>query len=162
MKFFRFKNPVAVLVLLAIWLALPLLMVQTADAATWKEKNIRFAATAGETLAVGDVVCIAPADGKAYKADSNDSSLRPAVGMIGRGGASGATVEVIVSGIISGMTAKSPGARLFLSETAGALTTTGPTNAQPMGWVMPGSAGAATSTTYFIQVNIPNSAGAGY
>lgn len=132
----------------------------SAEAASWKSKYVRFSAVCGEALAVGDVACIAAADGKAYLADANDSSLRPAVGVVGKGCSSGGTAEIVVEGVITGMTAASPGARVFLSETAGDLTTTGPTNAQPMGWVLPGTAGS--STTYFIRTTVPSSAGAAY
>ncbi len=131
-------------------------------AASWKQIESRFSAVAGETLATGNVVSISASDGKAYKADANDSSLRPAVGVIGKGGASGAKVEVVISGIIAGMTAQSPGVRLYLSETAGSVTSTAPTNPQVLGWVMPGTAGAVTSTTYFINVQMPQSEGPGY
>ena len=123
----------------------------------------RFSAIAGATLATGDVVCISGSDGYAYKADANDSDKRPAVGIIGKGGATAARVEIIFLGQLAGQTAASPGARLFLSETAGAFTTTGPTNAQALGWVLPGeTAGGSSSTDYFISVTAPSSAGAGY
>ena len=128
--------------------------------ASWRSKYVRFSAVAGETLAVGEVACIAASDGKAYKADADDSNLRPAVGVIGKGGSSGATVEIVALGVITGKTAASPGARLFLSATAGAFTTSGPTNAQALGFVLPGT--TSSSTTYFISVNIPSSAGAAY
>jgi hypothetical protein len=147
---------------LGMILALMVFSVMSADAASWSQKFTRFSAKAGETLVLGDVVCIKPADSKAYKADANDSALRPAVGVIGLGGATNATVEIVVSGVLTGQTAASPGARLFLSETAGALTTSGPTNAQTMGWVLPGTSGTATSTKYWIQPGIPSSGGAAY
>lgn len=154
----KLKHIMGISLILIMLLALTSL----ADAAGWRAKYERFSAVAGETLATGNVVCISGSDGYAYQADANDSSLRPAVGVIGKGGASGATVEIVTRGIVYGMTAASPGARLFLSETAAGITTTGPTNAQPIGWVMPGTAGAATSTTYYININIPSSAGAAY
>ncbi|NPU84379.1 MAG: DUF2190 family protein [Syntrophaceae bacterium] len=140
-----------------------LLLVQTADAASWwTQKYVRYSATAGETLTTGDVVCIKGSDGEAYKADADDSSLRPAVGVIDKGGASGSTVEIVVDGVISGMTAKSPGATLYLATTAGAFTTTAPTNEQTIGWVLPGTAGSSSSTTYFIRVEAKKSPSAGY
>jgi hypothetical protein len=132
-------------------------------AISWQQKNSRFTGLAGETLVAGDVVAILPSTGAIWKADADVSTLRPAVGVIGKGGAAGAYVEVVVSGVITGMTAASPGARLFLdAATAGAITTTAPTNAQALGWVLPGSAAAATSTKYYIHLTIPNSAGAAY
>lgn len=133
------------------------------SAASWQQKITRFSAIAGEALAVGNVVCIKGSDGKAYLADADDANLRPAVGVIGRGGSSGAAVEIVLDGIIVGMTEASPGARLFLSSaTGGLMTTTAPTNAQPIGWVMPGRSGTATSGMYFIRAVMPASAGAAY
>ncbi len=137
-------------------------IVLIAHAEDWQQKYVRFSAIAGETLVTGDVVCIAAADGYAYKADANDSSLRPAVGIIAKGGTTGHTVEIVTIGVLTGQTAASPGVRVFLSTTAGALMATAPTNAQPMGWVLPGAAAAATSTTYYISVVTPSTAGAGY
>jgi hypothetical protein len=129
-------------------------------AAAWKAKTTRFAATAGELLATGNVVCISPSDGKAYKVDMTSSTLRPAVGAIGKGGAAAATVEIVVEGIITGMTPASPGSRLYAS--GGGFTTTAPTYPQIMGWVMPGAANAATSTTYYVKTFPAASPGAGY
>jgi len=157
----RNKKLIGLILMMAI-LAMIAIPVTSQATASWQSKYVRFSATAGETLATGNVVCIAGTDGKAYKADSNDSALRPAVGVIGIGGSSGATVEIVAIGVITGMTTASPGARLFLSETAGAITTTGPTNAQAIGWVLPGTAGANGSTKYFIGINVPTSAGAAY
>jgi hypothetical protein len=133
-------------------------------ASDWAQKIVRFPATAGETLVAGNVVCISTTDGKAYKADANDSALRPAIGIIGKGGATNATVEIVVEGILTGQTQVSPGQRLYLSETAGALTITEPTNAQLMGWVLPGNTTAtiASSGRYFIRTQMPSSAGAAY
>ena len=152
---------IGIFVLLVMFLAVMFAMPASA-ASAWKQKVVRFSATAGDTLAVGNVVCIAGSDGYAYKADADDANLRPAVGIIGKGGASGTTVEIVVVGILSGQTAASPGARVFLSATAGALTTVQPTNSQPIGFVMSGATGAATSTTYFIDIKMPSSTGAGY
>ena len=153
------KFKIAVLaIFLSVLFALPVMA-----AGSWQQIVTRFSATAGETLATGNVVCIAGTDGKAYKADADDANLRPAVGVIGKGGATGATVEIVVTGILTGQTARSPGARVFLSAaTAGAIAGTAPANAQALGFVMPGAAAAATSTTYFIDVKMPTSAGAAY
>lgn len=127
----------------------------------WKQKYTRFSGVAGETLATGDVACIQASSGNVYKADANDSDKRPAVGIIGKGGASTATVEIVVMGVLAGQTAVSPGAKLHLSETAAAITATAPTNEQILGWGMPNS-GSASTTSYFINVIPPVSAGAAY
>jgi hypothetical protein len=158
---FRKYTP-AGLIMMIVCLFIMLMAAMPAQAGeAWSQKWVRFSATAGETLATGDVVCIAATDGYAYEADANDSDLRPAVGVIDKGGASGATVEIVVAGILTGQTARSPGARLYLSETAGEITTTAPTNGQVVGWVM-GAAGVASSTDYFIFVRPDPSAGAAY
>lgn len=147
-------------VMVSIAMLVLLVYAAPADAAYWKQKYIRFSATAGETLTIGDVVCIKGSDGKAYLADADDASYRPAVGVVSKGGSSAATIEITVRGIISGMPEASPGARLFLSGTPGDFVTTAPTNAQAIGWVMPGT--DASSTTYFIDVTVPSSGGSGY
>ena len=151
--------------MIALVMAFVFMVVMPVFAASdWAQKNIRFAATAGETLAIGDVVCIKAADGKAYLADANDSTLRPAVGIIGKGGATGATVEIVNDGVLIGQTQVSPGQRLFLSDTAGDLTITAPTNAQLLGWVMPGNTTATigTSGRYYIRIQMPASTGVAY
>ena len=107
-----------------------------------KQAFARFSATAAETLATGQVVCLKDADGKAYKADANDAALRPAIGIIGKGGATGATVEVIVIGTLSGWTGLAEGSPGYLSETPAAVTQSAPAYAQQVGF-------AITSTTYF-------------
>ena len=96
MRHRRFLTGVMMVVLIALF-ALASAM-PAAATEVWRQKFSRFSATAGETLAIGDVVCIKAADGYVYKADSNDSDLRPAVGAIGKGGASGAKVEIVTEG----------------------------------------------------------------
>lgn len=161
-RFFNIKKIGLMAITLAMLLVICLAAPQAFAAEVWQQKFERWSAVAGETLAIGDVVCIKAADSQAYKADANDSSLRPAVGVIGKGGLVNTTVEIISSGILAGQTAMSPGYRLFLSETAGAFTQTGPTNAQCLGWVLPGATDTATSTIYFIRVMPGPSAGAAY
>lgn len=119
------------------------LVPMTAQAYYAKQAYARFSCTAGETLTAGNVVMIKDADGYCYKADANDAALRPAVGVIGKGGASGASVEVIVQGIISGWTTLSEGSPGYLSETAAAITQSAPAYAQQVGY-------AINTTDYFI------------
>lgn len=148
----------ALIVALVLCLAIP----PAFAAEVWQQKFARFSAIAGETLSIGDVVCIKAADSQAYKADADDASLRPAVGVIGKGGVVNTTVEIITSGILAGQAAMSPGYRIYLSNTAGAMTMTEPTNPQILGWVMPGTVDTATSTTYYIDVRPQPSTGAAY
>jgi hypothetical protein len=162
-RFVSIKKIFALLTIVA--LALVLIAPQAFAGEYWKQTFVRFSATAGETLSIGHVVCIKNADGLVYKADSDSSTLRPAVGVIGKGGASGAVVEIIRSGILAGQTELSEGYRLFLSSTAGAFSTTETANLQGLGFVMPaasGDTGPSKSSIYFIQVDTPLSPGAGY
>jgi len=93
------------------------------EAAAYDVKQIhsRFKATSGEALTTGEVVCIKDADGYAYKADSDDSSLRPAVGIVGSktATASGSAVEIIISGTLTGWSSLAEGGAVYLSPTAG-------------------------------------------
>jgi len=156
-----FKINIVIMTMLTFILMLAF-MAPNAGAESWKQKFVRFAGTAGETLTVGDPVCIAAADGQVYKADANSATRRPAVGVIGKGGATEASVEIVAIGILTGQTAASPGARLFVSDGAGVITTTAPTNPQVIGWVMTDNIDTATSTTYFILTLPGPSAGAAY
>ncbi len=112
-----------------------------ASAYSVKQAWARFSATAGETLTTGNVVMLADADGYAYKADANDAALRPAIGIIGKGGATGAKVEIIVFGILSGWSSLTEGGPGYLSETAAAVTQSAPAYSQQVGQ-------AITSTDY--------------
>jgi hypothetical protein len=127
----------------------------------WQVKNARFSGTAGETLTVGQVVCIKASDNKIYKAKADDASLRPAVGVIGKGGTSGALVEIVTDGIIAGMSNATPGGRLYLDTTAGGITTSAPNAPQVIGFGLPGSA-ANVTTTYKIQMFLAANALPGY
>lgn len=119
----------------ALLLAAVLLVGCSAPAWAYTVQNnwVRVGVTAGETLTRGDLVAIKAADGLAYKADADDATLRPAVGIIGTGGATGVKVEVVVTGKISGFTGLTPGALAYLSGTAGATTQAAPVWAQPVG-----------------------------
>ena len=111
-----------------------------------KEAFLRISGTAGETLATGDVVCIKDADGYVYKADANDAALRPAVGIVGsKDGASGASVEIVVQGVLTGWSALSEGVAGYLSETAAAVTQSAPSYSQQLGF-------AISATDYFFSV----------
>ena len=131
------------LLLLSAW-ALP------ADAAYyWTQKYARFSAVAGETLATGDVVMIKGADGLAYEADASDAALRPAVGVIGKGGASGATVEVVIFGVLEGFSALTESGPGYLSETAAAITQSAPAYSQQVGIAISATAYLINCQNYF-------------
>ncbi|MBW2606129.1 MAG: hypothetical protein JRD05_00690 [Deltaproteobacteria bacterium] len=150
-------------ILAVIFALLALLVVSQANAAEyWKQKFEYFSAEAGEALVVGDVVCVKPADGEIYKADADDGDLRPAIGVIGEGGAADTIVQVVTRGILAGQTSASPGSRLYLSETAGAFTTTQPTNPQCLGWVLPNYTASNASDEYFLDIEPSGGTGPGY
>jgi hypothetical protein len=135
-----------------VWLALLLLgaWAMPADAAYyWTQKYARFSAVAGETLATGDVVTIKDADGLAYEADANDAALRPAVGVIGKGGASGDTVEVVIFGVLEGFSALTESGPGYLSETAGAITQSAPAYSQQVGVAISATAYLINCQNYF-------------
>lgn len=123
-----FQKILALLVVMAfVLLAVP------AQAYTVKQIWSRISVTAGETLVTGNVVTIKDADGYAYKADADDATLRPAIGVVGKGGISGQTVEIITSGVVSGWSSLSEGVVGYLSATAGLITQTVPTYRQQIG-----------------------------
>ncbi len=127
-----------------IALFMVLMLIGNAEAYSKKQVFARISATAGETVTVGQVVCIKDANGYAYKADANDAALRPAVGIVGsKTGASGAAIEIITNGILTGWTGLSEGVFVYLSETAGAITQSAPSYSQPIGVAI------STTTIYF-------------
>ena len=136
------------ILLLAVLMAV-LLSAPAQAASYWTQKFLRVSATAGETLAVGNVVTIKDADGYAYKADANDAALRPAVGVIGKGGASGAKVEIVVSGILAGQSALTESSPGYLSETAGAITQSAPAYAQQVGYAVSATEYVINCQNYF-------------
>jgi len=93
----------------------------------------RFSATAGEALSEGDIVALKDADGEAYKADANDTTLRPAVGIVGKGGSADDKVEIWIRAIADGYSSLAEGGAVYLSETAGDETQTAPDWAQKIG-----------------------------
>lgn len=100
--------------------------VQRADAAAFiRQSTTRVSATAGETLTEGDAAVI-KSDGKAYKADADDSTLRPSIGIVHKGAAANASAEIVTRGILGGLSSLTTGAPVYLSTTAGGRTQTLP------------------------------------
>ncbi len=160
MKLNTYKKATVLWLIIIVLVVFSLPMAAKATS-SWQAKYTRFSATAGETLAVGNVVCIKSTDGKAYLASNADTTLRPAVGIVDKGGSSGYTVEIVATGILAGQTSASPGATVYLS-TAGGLTTTVANYAQKVGWVLPGTAGTNYSTKYFISIGSASTGGVIY
>lgn len=149
------------LLLLAI-LAVNLLAPAPAAAESWKFKWGHIAGVAGEALSTGDAVCIG-SDGKTWKADADNSTARPAIGVIGKGGAAGSAVEIVTSGVLTGIGTGNRtlddarnGTRLYLQTTAGVFNSTSPTvGNQTMGVTLPGGNDALIAPVLPVQ-------GAGY
>ena len=120
---------------MAVFIIFAMLFLVTANASAAyyvKQANMRFSAVAAETLTTGQVVML-KTDGLAYKADANDAALRPAIGIVGKGGATSSTVEIITIGILSGWTTLTEGAPGYLSETAAGVTQSAPAYSQQVG-----------------------------
>lgn len=93
----------------------------------------KFSVTSGEALTIGHVVMLKDADGEAYKADSDDSNLRPAIGIVGTTAANATTVAIITEGIVGGFSSLQEGLPVYLSTTAAGVTQTAPSYAQKIG-----------------------------
>lgn len=145
----------------AVLIMISMLTIIAFGSSYWQVKNDRFSGTAGETLTNGQVVCIKASDNKIYKADADDATLRPAVGFIGKGGAANSTVEVVTDGVLAGAPNATPGERIYLSTTAGNVTTSGGANVQVLGYGLPGTT-ANVTTTYKIHIDLGSNTVLGY
>lgn len=114
------------LLMVAVILIVGMVVGQGWAAAYLKNSYARFGATAGQSLSIGDLVCLKDADGYAYKADSDNATLRPAVGIVTKAGAAGESVSITTLGIFGGYSSLTEGAPVYLSATAGAVTQTAP------------------------------------
>ena len=91
---------------------------------------------AGESLAVGDWVYMSTVDGRVSKADSNDTGddgHYPAIGVaVSAQGSAGSAVKILTHGVYNDSDGfggdLTEGKQLFLSETAGTVTATAPSD----------------------------------
>ena len=138
----RFKKFSALLIAALIF---PLALPQWAGAVSIQQVISRFACVAGEALTEGPPLAM-KSDGKCYKADADDSTLRPAIGVAGFTAASAANVSVVTRGQVGGLSSLTKGSVVYLSTTAGGTTQTIPTAyAQPVGK-------AISATQYVIDI----------
>lgn len=95
--------------------------------------------TSGEALAINDIVYFKESDQRWYKADADLTTTFDQL-QIGinktTAGASGVTIQVAISGPVSGFTGLTAGSKYYLSNTAGAITTTAGTNSVFIGWAL--------------------------
>jgi hypothetical protein len=92
--------------------------------------------TAGEALTGATTpqpVYIDPTNGKVYKADADDAAKQNVIGFVVNSGATDDNVLVHLAGTISGFTGLTVGATYYVSDTAGAISTTAGTYVVPVG-----------------------------
>lgn len=97
--------------------------------------NTDVSGTAGETLALADLVYLSATDGSWYRTDADataTSTTAVAVGFVTAAVASGASVTVRIAGRMTGLSLTA-GEDYYVSATAAALTATPPTNARCVG-----------------------------
>ena len=93
-----------------------------------KKIFIGYKARAGESgLTTGMLVHQKDLNAKAYKADADDSNVRPANAVIGKKDSADNFVQLIVVGILSGWSGLQEGLPVFLSTTAAGVTQSAPT-----------------------------------
>lgn len=102
------------------------------------------ALTAGESLAARDACYIDSADGKVYKCDADDLNKLHFGGFAQEAAVLNAAVNLVPDGFLGGFSGLTIGALYYVSGTAGAITTTRPTNA-----VLTGRAVSATQIKIF-------------
>lgn len=133
-----------------ISLLITLLMLGAVDlyaAAFLQRVTDGFSCTAGEAISEAQIVMMKSSDGKCYKADADDATLRPAIGIAATKAASGASLRVATAGQVGGLSSLTKGAAIFLSTTAGGTTQTQPTAySQPIGK-------AISATQYVLDVH---------
>lgn len=83
--------------------------------------------TTGEAIdgsTTPQVVCVKASDGLVYKADANDNTLNMAIGFVTTNALITTTPTITTSGVIGGFTGLTQNATYYVSDTAGAISTT--------------------------------------
>lgn len=97
------------------------------------------AQTSGEALTINDIVYFKESDQRWYKVDADLTATFDTLqlGVVKTtAGASGVTIQVAISGPVSGFTGLTAGSKYYVSNTAGAITTTPGTNSVFIGWAL--------------------------
>lgn len=102
------------------------------------DKQVISGQTSGEALTANDVVYFKEADAKWYKADADLTATfdQLQLGIAQSTVAINATVAIAISGPVSGFTGLSAGSKYYLSNTAGAISSTAGTNSVFVGWAL--------------------------
>jgi len=107
-------------------------------AVTFDQQTIS-AQTSGEAIAINDIVYFKESDALWYKADADLTATfdQLQIGICKTlATASGQTIQVAISGPVSGFSGLTAGSKYYLSNTAGAITTTAGTNSVFIGWAL--------------------------
>lgn len=95
--------------------------------------------TSGEALAINDIVYFKESDAKWYKVDADLTTtfdqLQMGVNKTTAAG-TGITIQVAISGPVTGFSGLTPGSKYYASNTAGAITTTAGTYSVFVGWAL--------------------------
>lgn len=95
--------------------------------------------TSGEALTINDIVYFKESDAKWYKVDADLTTtfdqLQMGVNKTTAAG-TGITIQVAISGPVTGFSGLTPGSKYYASNTAGAITTTAGTYSVFVGWAL--------------------------
>ena len=117
-------------------------------AMVWKSKLKRIDKPlyAGETVLVGQAVCIKDNASTVWLAAGSDINLAPCLGIAGNGASIGGPVEVVTEGVLAGITASVEGEEMFLAASGGGIDQTGSTYKQILGR-------ALSATEMYVQIS---------
>jgi hypothetical protein len=120
---------------------------------TFAPERVGFDATTFEAVSDGDALYMRTSDGQVGLAQADGTQDEAiVVGFADDDAASGATVKVLVAGLLSDQTGINPGDVYFLSTTAGEISTTAPSTA---GQFVTRVGEGATTTEFSIQLEPP-------
>lgn len=93
---------------------------------------------AGETVAVNDVVYFKESDQRWWKADADLTATfdQLQLGICKTAAGAGVAIQVAISGPVSDFTGLTAGSKYYLSNTAGAISTSAGTNSVFIGWAL--------------------------
>lgn len=103
------------------------------------DQQVVSAQTSGEALAINDIVYFKESDARWYKVDADLTATFDLLQLgICKTTAAGAavTIQVAISGPVSGFTGLTAGSKYYVSNTAGAITTTPGTYSVFVGWAL--------------------------
>lgn len=102
------------------------------------DKQVISNQTSGEALTANDIVYFKGSDSKWYKADADLTATFDTLqlGIAQSTVGINTTVQIAISGPVSGFTGLTSGSKYYLSNTAGAITTSAGTNSVFVGWAL--------------------------